>query len=360
MKLTMTPLLLILPLILLSPCFLCGEENENEGIGTITFIKGTCQIREEDGEYKTAGLDQIVLSSDTVKTMEGSEAEITISDGNVVKITEDSEVTLNNWQIREESHTDIGILFGSIKLFIKRFSREKDDFSINTATITAGVRGTEFDVSLREDGEVLINVEEGSVETDFDGTAHTITKGNASVYSLEGLRKDYKGKIEYMQWRRQALERIKENPELFLKRMLTRERMIIARLIKSKERMDQYRNDFAVFLKKVQYLHGRKMYPQERALIIQQVEKTRRALGFFIAARRQLVGIRSLIVLAGRIEMQLEPEAALRLPSLLELRREYRRISFIITRINEADRKLRGVLFMLNRRLDELNRLIGE
>jgi len=58
--------------------------------------------------------------------------------------------------------------------------------------------------------------------------------------------------------------------------------------------------------------------------------------------------------------MQLQPEAAAKLPSLLELRREYRRISFVIAKINEADRKLRGVLYLLNRRLDELNRLIGE
>jgi hypothetical protein len=351
-------LVILLPFIVLSSSFLQAENEECEELGSVTFIEGQCQVKSGDGEYGTAVLDQAVHSSDTVKTLKDSGAEITLLDGNVMKITEDTEVTLDTWQVREESRTNIGLLFGSVKLFVKRFSKDKDEFTVATATVTAGVRGTEFDVSLREDGEVLINVEEGSIETEYDGDTHTIAKGNAAVYNIEGQRKDYKGRVEYTQWRREALERIKENPALFLKRMLARERVIIARLKQNQVRMEQYRKEFAVFLKKAQYLHGRKMYRQERALIIQQIEKTKRVLRFFILARRQLAGIRSLIVLAGRIEKQLDPETARELPSLQELRREYGRITYVITKINEADKKLRQVLFMLNRRLDELNKSI--
>ena len=142
--------------------------------------------------------------------------------------------------------------------------------------------------------------------------------------------------------------------------MLARERLIIARLKQNQQNIELYRKEFAEFLKKVGYLHQRKLYRQERALILQQITKTRKAIGFFIIARRQLAGIRSLIVLAARIEKQLDPETVAKLPSLQELRQEYQRITYAITKINEADRKLRQVLFILNRRLIELNRLVEE
>ncbi|UCB45682.1 MAG: FecR domain-containing protein, partial [Spirochaetota bacterium] len=165
--------LIIILLVVFIPLMVKAEDEEDE-VGTITLIQGACQIKSEDGEYKDAILDQKVYSKDTIKTFEGSEAEIMLFDGSVIRITEDSETTLDAWQIRENRYTNIGLIFGSIKLFVKRFSKDTDEFSVNTATVTAGVRGTEFDVSIREDGEVLINVEEGEIETEVDGERHTI------------------------------------------------------------------------------------------------------------------------------------------------------------------------------------------
>lgn len=357
MKPSILTLFVLLPFLLLSHLPLIGED-EDEEVGTITFIQGTCQIKFEDGEYKDAVMDQLVNSKDTVKTFENSEAEITLYDENIIRITEDTEITLDNWQVRENRYTNIGLLFGSIKLFVKKFSKDTDEFSVNTATVLAGVRGTEFDVSIREDGEVLINVEDGEIETDVDGERHTITRGNASVFSIVEPRKDFKERIDRTAWRREALDRLRENPALFIRKMLERERMIIVRLKQSQVKMEQYRKDFVVFIKRIQYLEKRGMYHQERALILQQIAKTRRAIGFFIMARRQLAGIRSLIVIASRIEQRLDPETVKQLPSLQELKREYLRITFVIQKINEGDRKLRRVLFILNRKLDDVNRKI--
>jgi hypothetical protein len=334
-------------------------EEEYDAVGTITYIQGFCQVKNEDGEYKGAKLDQTIYAKQTIKTLDRSEAEVTLFDGNVIRITEDSETVIDSLQIRENRYTNIGLLVGSIKLFIKKFSKNSEEFTVDTATVLAGVRGTEFDVSVREDGEVLINVAEGEVETEYDGQKYTITKGNASTFSLIRARRDYKRRIDEATWRDEALDRLRENPALFIGKMLEREREIIARLKRSQPRMDQYRNDFVIFLKKAQYLEQKKLYRQERALILQEIEKTKKAIGFFIIARRQLVGIRSLIVLAGRIEKELEPETVKQLPSLLELKQEYQKVTFVIRKINEADIKLRRVLFVLNRKLDELNNKIG-
>lgn len=358
MKLFLLSLAILLCLPFLGPPAARGENGIDEEAGKITYILGTCRIKGEDGDYHDAAVDGPVRNGDTIQTPAGSEAEVTLADGNVLRIMEDSEITIDSWQLREDRRTSIGLLFGGVKLAIGRFRKDKDEFSVNTATVLAGVRGTEFDVSLREDGEVLINVAEGSVETDYDGDTHTITKGNASTFTIQQKRQDFKGRIDREKWRREAIEKIKKDPEAFLERLLMRERLIILRLKQNEERMELFRKDFALFLKRVQYLHGRKQYRQERMLIVGQIEKTKKALGFFIMARRQLTGIRSLMVLAARIEARLDPTAAKDLASLQELRREYARMSVAIGRLAEAQKKLRGVLFMLNRRLDELNRAL--
>jgi hypothetical protein len=342
------------------PAVVTGEDATEEEAGKITYILGTCRIKGGDGDYSDAVVGRAVKNGDTVQTRADSETEITLTDGNIISLTGDSEITIDGWQLQEERKTNIGLLFGSVKLAIGRFKKGKDEITVNTATVLAGVRGTEFDVSVREDGEVLVNVERGAVETEYDGDTHTITKGNASTFSIERKRRDFTGMVDRAAWRREAIERIKENPEVFLKRLLTRERLIIARLKQNQVKIEQFTKDFAVFSKRVRYLHERKQYRQERVLIIAQIEKTRKALGFFITAKRQLVGIRSLMVLAARIEAQLDPVTAEDLPSLVALRREFARMSVVIKRLDEAQKKLRGVLFLLTRRLDELNRILGE
>ena len=91
--------------------------------------------------YRTGFLQLVEYyshSKDTVKTSEDSEAEITLFDGNVIRITEDSETTLDSWQIQENRYTNIGLLFGSIKLYIKKFSKDTDEFFVNRNNAISG------------------------------------------------------------------------------------------------------------------------------------------------------------------------------------------------------------------------------
>ena len=142
--------------------------------------------------------------------------------------------------------------------------------------------------------------------------------------------------------------------------MLERERLIISRLKQNQPRVEQYRKDFEVFLKQMQSLEQREMYRQERALILQQIAKTKRVIGYFIMTRRQLNGIRSLMVLVARLEKNLDPETVKQLTSLRELKQEYNKTTIVIQRISDADRKLRIALHMLNRKLIEVNKKIEE
>ncbi len=89
-RLTTTLFLLFFIVSLLS----FAQNNDREG--TITFLKGTCLLKRDGEEYKKALLNQSISSGSTIKTLEESEAEITLEDGNLLVLTEDSEITLHN------------------------------------------------------------------------------------------------------------------------------------------------------------------------------------------------------------------------------------------------------------------------
>ena len=195
----MKKIIIALLLFLISTPFLSFGIN-NDGAGKITFLKGTCYVKGLNDEYKRALVDQLVYTSDTIKTLENSEIEITLSDQNKIIITEDSELSIHHSTIREKKYTNIGLQFGSITLFINKLMPDNDLFEVNTITATAGIRGTEFDVTTREDGAVLINVNQGQVETEYQNKRHIITGGKSSVYYLTKGREDFNRRIEYREW----------------------------------------------------------------------------------------------------------------------------------------------------------------
>jgi len=294
-------------------------------MGSITYLKGTCQVRVQNGELEEVMLDQELFAGSTLRTLADSEAEIMLADGNVIYLSEEAEITLNGYSFREQKFTQIGLLFGTMRLLVKKLSGSSSEIDVNTVTTTAGIRGTDLEASVREDGSVLINVDEGVVETETNGDIHRIEAPNASVFSLTGPRVDFKGRIEPAQWRAAAIERIRENPDLFLSKLLERERRIIKGLREGQRNIEEYRKF--------------------------QIARTKKGIILLLAARKQLTVIRSILVLAARIERDLPAQ---RLPTIEKLREEYVRITAIIKKIDETERKLLRVLFVLNRKHEQI------
>ncbi len=325
------------------------------GAGKITFLEGTCQVKKSlYGQFQDAVLDQTIHTSERVRTLHDSQTEITLTDSSTIFLTEDSEITIDRSVVRENTYTSIGLLFGNIRVFVRKLLIQKEEFTINTISVTAGIRGTEFNVAVREDGAVLINVEEGAIETTFNGDRHTIEKGSASAFLVTGEREDFKRPIDIQKWREEVIRMIRRNPEVFLRRLLARERAIIEQLKEDQKRLERLRSDFEEFRERVAELERQGRYQEELDLIERQIIIVKRVMIYFLRARKNLAVIRSVIVLAARIEQKIDPDVARASRALRQLRAEYTRITYVIRRINEAERRLRRVLFLLNRKYIEL------
>jgi hypothetical protein len=334
-----------------------GSGQDIDGEGKITFIQGNCFVQREGIRYREASLNQVIYTSDTIKTEKNSGVEVTLNDNTVIFIEEDTEINLFLSAIQEKRFTNIGILFGRIKLFVAKLSPENESFAINTVSVTAGIRGSELDVSVREDGAVLINVEEGSVDTFYNYSKGGIQQGNASVFYADGEREDFNRRVEPGIWKQEAIRRISENPGAVLKKLLERQKRIIQRLKENQREMEVYKRQWASFLNKRRSLASAGRYEDEKQLIQKQIKHTRSGVIYLTRVRRNLTIIRSIVVLAYRIEQNLDADTVKSLPELDRLRAEYKKLSTAIKKIESAERQLRRVLRVLNMRYYELNQL---
>jgi hypothetical protein len=330
-----------------------------ESDGKITYVKGVCHIKSEGGGYRLATVDQEVFSSDTVKTGRGSEAEIILRDGSTIFVAEDSEITVSQSALGDDRYTSIGLLIGRVKLMVGKL-KKNGEFSVNTLTVTAGVRGTSFGASVREDGAVLIDVEEGVVEAEYSGARgemnrrREIAAGEANAFSLTGEREEFQGRVDPGGWRGEALRKIRENPGAVVRTLLERERRIIEALKKQQGDADEYRSEWAEFVRKVRYLESRGLYEKEKELIAAATERTRRGLLFLMGARRNLTVMRSILLIAARVELSVGPDRAKELSTIEEIRKEYAKMGFVISRLQDAEAKLRRVLSLLNEKYRQL------
>jgi hypothetical protein len=320
-------------------------------VGRITFVRGTCLITVPNKEEREALLDQELVPWSMLKTLRDSEMDVTLEGGDILHLAEDSELTLGVYRIMEQKFTQIGLFFGTLRLLVQKLSCDGGELSVNTITTTAGIRGTVFDVSVREDGAVLVNVEEGAVETKADGDAHRIEAGHAAVYPLYGPGAVFLRRIDPGPWKKNAIQMVRENPEFFLAMLLERERRTIMGLKEAQGRIGEYREEWDDFLRKVRFLESRGKYEEEKSLIRVQILRMKRGVLFLLAARRQLTAVRSVLVLSARIERTLQ---GTRLPAFKTINQEYLLLTAIIRKIDEAERQLLRVLFVLNQRYGEL------
>ena len=350
-------LILIIAIISLSIITLYAQnnnENENSPIGKVSFIKGVCYVKHEgNNKYKSLDIDNPIFTSDTVKTTEDSRVDIVLTDGSTVSVMDNSEITINQSMLQKDRFTNLGILYGTLRLFVKKLS--SGAFNINTLLVTAGVRGTEFTMSARDDGSVLVDVKEGVVEVENNTSKSSLHKGDIEMYTITGEKKRLKGRIDYKKWRNEAIQKIKQNPEFYLNRMFEMEKKIIERLKLAHSKLDEYRQSWVTFLKRVKFLERRHMYEREKRLIKQQIKRTRRGLLFIIQTRRQLTAIRSIMVISYRIEKNIGIKAK-KVPTIIKIRREYARISYIIDRLRQTEQTLRKVLYYLNVKYHRLNK----
>jgi hypothetical protein len=131
-----------------------------ESIGKVSFFVGNVKLKSENSkEWKDARINFPVTSGDQVKTEKSDRLEITLRDGSLIRVAEESEVTLAapSGKIIAPS-----VQKGKIWANIKKLGQRNYDFEVTSATATAAIRGTIFRMD-ESDSTTVVSVYDGKV-----------------------------------------------------------------------------------------------------------------------------------------------------------------------------------------------------
>ncbi len=126
--------------------------------GKVTYIEGSVYIN-----YSPADLNQVVKKDDLITTHEGR-VEIELSDGNVIRIGENSRIYISELHKKKRKKITVKVFLGKLWAKVKKIVKEKDEFTVKFRKGTAGVRGTVYRVNQYSDDSAEIYVYEGSIK----------------------------------------------------------------------------------------------------------------------------------------------------------------------------------------------------
>ena len=127
--------------------------------GKVTYIEGSAWVIKKNKE-KPLKISSRIKPGQVIKTGASSRVEITFPAGHILRINEHSRVTLGELEGKVKIKLDDGQIWSNIKKL-----QSNTSYEVNTSLATAAVRGTRFDVSVK-DSSAAIALLDGSVEVE--------------------------------------------------------------------------------------------------------------------------------------------------------------------------------------------------
>jgi len=157
------PLATLLGIFMLLVAFTSASQ---EPVGKITFpLNRVFVIPEGSSELKMAHFNMDVFPGDKIETKRESRCEITMANGDVVRIDENSiytleEVKASEKTIQASSFLNVGRLWATIR----KIFTEDDYVTVKSPTAVIAVRGTIYRLDVDEDSSTTLRVYDGEVE----------------------------------------------------------------------------------------------------------------------------------------------------------------------------------------------------
>lgn len=141
-------------------------------------MEGTVQTaRARTVDWHTAVTNQALAPLDRLRTREQSRAALRLRDRSLFRIGELSELTVEAPD-DSQSSTAVNMLRGVLMFFHRGNPR---DFQFRTGTVSAAIRGTEFQVDVADNGRTLLTLFDGEVELSNPQGALRLVSGEQAL-----------------------------------------------------------------------------------------------------------------------------------------------------------------------------------
>src|SRR5215510_1060559 len=158
----------------LSPCASAAETCE-KWVAKVASVQGTVESqRMGETQWQPVQLNDTYCPGDTIRVQERSRADVALMNQSVLRLNANTTITLEG--VKEERTSLVNLLKGAAHFF----SRGPRSLEVRTPFTVAGVRGTEFFISV-EEAQAFLSIFEGTVLAANEAGSLTLTSGQSAV-----------------------------------------------------------------------------------------------------------------------------------------------------------------------------------
>ena len=151
-----------------------------------------------------------LLAGTRIRTGAESSAELVFPDGSLLTIRSNSAMQLSPHKRRAKAKSSILLFFGRVWNKVIKTTGAESSYEITTANAVCGVRGTEFETAVGEDGSVRVRVLEGAVSVAGDNNENLLKAGTEAQANEAGVGESRKvsPKPRWRAWNQNKLRRL--------------------------------------------------------------------------------------------------------------------------------------------------------
>ncbi len=143
----------------------------------ITYVEGASNIKSAAGKLRAADFGGTVTYGESVITGKDGLVEMVLENGSTIKVTQNSVFGYSSTGTGAESRTVLATTAGKVSYKLNKVAGKSP--VIQTNSMVAGVRGTEFEVYAGRDGSVMLAVTGGIVDVESQGQMVSLEKNEA-------------------------------------------------------------------------------------------------------------------------------------------------------------------------------------
>jgi hypothetical protein len=180
------------------------------GGGTLTKAQGHVFVKTAGGGEAAAQVGTRLPVGTQVRTGADGEAEIQFEDGSLLKMQKGSSILLSANK-RQKQKNAVLLFFGRLWSRVSPSHTSDSSYEISTANAVCGVRGTEFDTQVADDGSMRMQVTEGKVAVTGDGAVQLAEPGQQVEANEKGVGapQDSSAQADYSGWKAEKRERLR-------------------------------------------------------------------------------------------------------------------------------------------------------
>ncbi|MCF8267180.1 MAG: FecR family protein [Ignavibacteriales bacterium] len=142
--------------------FMASDNMKDESVAVINKVVKDVNFKRGESDWQNAKPGVTLLDHDVIKTGAKSLAVVSFLDGSVVRLRENSDLTIYGNKAEKKLDKNVYIDKGAVGFDVKK--QEDEEFKFTTPTMVASIRGTSGSIEVGQDGFTMATLLTGLME----------------------------------------------------------------------------------------------------------------------------------------------------------------------------------------------------